>query len=126
MTILEYVYEPKVRLQFTEDEINVLKFLSEGHYDATCRSLSVPGRGAVINGLINSLEDGNADMILANREVQLLCKCCEMAALCEPRVATIGIRLHSELWRAIGKLGDEWERLNRAYEQKGRSDAEHS
>lgn len=112
MKIQRIVYTPKIIAEFTEEEISVLKFLSEGHYDWACKSLSKPGRGAIINGLVNSITDGKAEWTLTNGETQLLCKCCEMATLCEPKIAEVGVRLHSELWRAITRLGEEWDKLN--------------
>ena len=112
MKIERIVFEPKAVIEFTEEEISVLKELSEHHYDATCRSLSVPGRGAIINGLVNSIKDGVAEWTLTNRETQLLCKCCEMAVHCEPKIADIGIRLHSALWQAIDEIGQAGDKVN--------------
>jgi hypothetical protein len=92
MIIQRITYKPYAVMEFTEEEINVLKFLSDG--------------------LLNSIQDGKAEVALHNSQVQLLCKCCEMATLCEPKIAEVGSRLHSELWRAITRLSEEWEKVN--------------
>lgn len=113
MKVNGFVFSPRVDLEFTKAEVDMLRYLAENHYDDTVRSLVPPGRGARINGLLNSMKDGKASARFSNDEVQLLCKACEMAGyLREPKNKALGTRLHDDLYQVIGRLDDEWRRVN--------------
>lgn len=113
MKVTGFVFQPRVDLEFTKAEVDMLRYLAETHYDGTVRSLVPPGRGAVINGLLNSIKDGVADARLSNDQVQLLCKACESSSyLREPKNKALAEKLHDDLYQVIGRLDDEWRRVN--------------
>lgn len=112
MKINGFTFQPHVRLEFTEAEIDILRILCLHHYDATVRSLVPPGRGAVINALLNSIRDGVAEISLVMAEVQLLCKACEMAAYPGPGNRELGWDIYRGLHKVIARISEEWLRVN--------------
>lgn len=78
MKIIDIKYTPLVELEFASDEVRLLYKCSQQHYDGVCRMLSVPGPGAIINGLMNTLQvDDKAKCMFTFRELDLLCKVVE-------------------------------------------------
>lgn len=114
MKLDRIIFEPKAIIRFTREEVNALKRLSEGHYDGKCRSLSVPGDGAIINGLLNSFEvEGDvefAEWTCLFRDVDLLAKVCEQAVYyTTPEhdwIRKTGIRLHTKFLEVMKQLAD--------------------
>ena len=78
MKRLGFSYRVKAGIELPEADVDFLIELSKRHYDFTCKNLSVPGRGAILNGMKNSVEDGVAKINLDSREVNLLLKVLEL------------------------------------------------
>ena len=113
MEIARIIYEPRVVLEFTQAEVDILKSLCENHYDATVRSLVPPGREATVNGLLNSIQDGVAESgPLNNSRVQLLAKACEMAGYAGPGDRELGRELWWELSQVVKRLDSSWRAIN--------------
>jgi hypothetical protein len=90
---------PKVKLSFTEEEIQQLEKYSAIHYDVACVQAGVSG-GTIV-GIRNM--DGHP-FPLSFREVEVLCKIMEGS---ENRL------LHDMLYDVLTELNDEYDRLNR-------------
>lgn len=113
MKVSRIIYQPRFVVEFSRSEVEELRDLSRSHYDFTCRQLSVPGEGAVINGLLNRFEDGKDTVEsgpLTSDQLQLLCKCAEMSKL--PATPTSGIWW--ELFNIVRRIEDEWKKANAA------------
>lgn len=119
MKLDRIIFEPKARIRFTREEVNALKRMSEGHYDWECKSLSIPGKGAIINGLVNSLTVSDlAECTCVFRDVDLLAKVCEQAGFYSTPenkwILETGIRLHNEFMEVLRKLNDAGSIVNGA------------
>lgn len=106
--VIEIRFEPEVSLEFTREEIGALMELSKHHYDSVCRSLSVPGPGAVIYGMTHEDSDPVTSHMLRFRDVDLMAKCCEMARPANK----VGMRLWWELSQVLRRMNAEAERVN--------------
>jgi hypothetical protein len=114
MKLERVTFEPKAVLTFTYEEVKALMELSAHHYDARCRSLSVPGPGAVIWALTFGGEIHAEDVEsspLRFRDVDLMAKCCENAG---PARNEVGADLYWELHQVLKRLNAEWERVDKA------------
>ena len=112
MKLERVVFTPKAVITFTYEEVKALMELSRNHYDYTCRSLSEPGRDAVIWALTwgGEIRPEDAESSpLTFREVDLMAKCCEMAG---PAKSDVGAELYWELHQVLKRLNEESERVN--------------
>jgi len=73
-----FEYEVRAEFEMPEADLDFLIELSSHHYDPTCRKIGVPGYGAFLNGMKNSVEKGVAKGRLTSRELNLVLKVLEM------------------------------------------------
>jgi len=121
MKLTQVVFEPKAEIEFTRADLRILFELSERHYDGVCRSLSE--RGGMLYGMRNEFRfcsTANKKLLivtrtLANREVQLLCKLCEIASYwlgsrpVDVRKRKHGMTLGHELYVVLREMSAEFE-----------------
>lgn len=60
---IEIAAQPKFWLRMSLPLVNLLVKLSRAHYDSVCRSASIPGPGAFINGWLCSLTPISGDKL---------------------------------------------------------------
>ena len=80
MEPIRFIYDAKLRLKITRAELATLRTVCERHYDSTVRGLSIPGRGAVLNGAATMMADQNeVDADFTFRDLDVLAKGLEQA-----------------------------------------------
>lgn len=98
---MKFEAEFKAVLTFTRDEVEFLAECCNQHYDAHIRSLVIPGKGAIVNGMRTGLVSGmdSTSSSYTYRQIDSLMKAIEdgkgaIAAILRPR-----------LWTAMDKIG---------------------
>lgn len=97
-------YEVRAVFEMSEIDLDFLIELSKTHYDSTCKRIGVPGYGAFLNGMKNTVENGVAKGRLTSRELNLVLKVLEM-----PHNRPDLIEAFIDLFKSVAK---ESERVN--------------
>ena len=118
MERIRFEREVKTVLRLTKKEVEILSQACESHYDAAVRALSLPGKGAILNGARTSLEFGDeegkgewVDVEVTSRQLDTLAKATEIhAPYASTPEATLDFTMaFRELMR---DATDEWFNLN--------------
>ena len=110
MQLDKIVFYHKAVIVFAKAELRVLNTLAEHHYDGNCQAMAK--QGGTIYGLLNTFEaDEKAEFAeswpMTFREVDLLCKICEMAVYPHGGAdVSLGVELGSELHRVLRKMNE--------------------
>jgi hypothetical protein len=124
---IRFVYDVKVEVALTEEELNMLGLLASNHYDAHCRSIAAVG--GFLYGMRNHQQfateaDAQAKPVhaLTFREIDTLCKILEMRdmlspvqsviALNRPKLLDVATSLAFRLKMLLHAINDEHARLH--------------
>lgn len=113
MQIQSHTFLVKTEISLTHDELMLCIEASKSHYDFVCRSASIPGHDAFLNGMLNRLKFSETpiDSVsyeLTERQLQTLCKILESPlATTEMQRAAQDILLENHRqFRLVNKLGE--------------------
>lgn len=104
---VEFEYEVRTLVRFSEAEVTLLSEICERHYDCTVKYLSLPGRDAVLNAARNTMENGFAEVRMTYRQLDTLRKGCEYQEI-EPEHV---MALYAKLGALMKANSLEWQRL---------------
>jgi hypothetical protein len=102
-----FIYYPRIKVQFTEAEVDALMDASKQHYDFECRRQCEPG--GIIVGLRNRLvregawAEPRAEQYMTAHDLDLLAKVVQSDG---------PAKLFVELVGAFSRANDEYRRLN--------------
>ncbi len=100
MKHLDTRFDPIFEIEFTREEVDLLKRCAHAHYDATCKAAGECG--GVIYGLSNGLDFGcEGGQDLRWREVDLLCKILEVAGFMGGKPTATAAKLLTDLRRVL-------------------------
>ena len=113
MKPVRFGYEPTICVLLSREDVRTLRTVCERHYDAAVRALSIPGRGAILNGANTMLLDNKlteVEVPFTYRQLDTLAKGLEGAE--NPDEA----RMYLKARWMMAALSREADRINRAPE----------
>lgn len=111
-------YQPSVDVELTWAEVESMILLSEMHYDYRCKSLSVPGEGAILNAMRNMFEarlplrTGSPDDLAVRKVTTITYRLTETEANLLAKVCERDPQMLHKMTQVFRALENKWKELN--------------